>query len=626
MAGLGGTPVWRHGIVVAAVAGGAVLTGAGVIGSPSRDERFESKQVVVAPAGDDGVRITETVDIDFGSEERRGYQRQIPVNFGVPIDVEASSPDAPDGVDVEVIGGEARIRVGDPDVTLTGQHRYVLAYTLPDARLSSGDLALNIIDNEETLETQRFEVVVTGMQLDDVLCNVGAFGAEGGCELRSVADGTYRAAISPLAAGDGITVGATIVELTVPANVVAPQLPPREVDDDRLPVAISMVPLGLASGGAVFLWSRRRGRNEVFAGGAADAAYGTTTSRPPPSGMPLPPPSTATPLPAPRSNPPTTTTTKGGEARAVRLVTDDKLADLATIEFVPPTGIQPWQGAVLLGERIDDENVGAWFSGLAAREVLTFEREGHEPGAGDVVLRGGPRYDTASPDERTVLDPLFAGRESITLDSYDKQFAAAWREVRALEARSIAASGWWSSDPPKATAGGPSLILFVVLGIWVLIGAGSVLGAILGVFSSPLGAILFGIVLPAVAALAAYRTLLRVRSATGSALALRTESFRRFLAASEGRHVEWAWTHGLVREYSAWAVALGAASAWERALQASSVPPVEYVNGPLLVYSMGPSFSSAHTAPSSSGSAGSSGGFTGGSVGGGGGGGSSGSW
>ena len=127
----------------------------------------------------------------------------------------------------------------------------------------------------------------------------------------------------------------------------------------------------------------------------------------------------------------------------------------------------------------------------------------------------------------------------------------------------------------------------------------------------------------------AYRTLLPVRSATGSALALRTESFRRFLAASEGRHVEWAWKQGLLREYSAWAVALGAASAWERALAASSVPPVEYVSGPLLVYSMGPAFTSAHTAPSSSGGSGggfSGGGFSGGSVGGGGGGGSSGCW
>ncbi len=88
---------------------------------------------------------------------------------------------------------------------------------------------------------------------------------------------------------------------------------------------------------------------------------------------------------------------------------------------------------------------------------------------------------------------------------------------------------------------------------------------------------------------------------TGSALALRTESFRRFLQASEGRHVEWAWKQGLLREYSAWAVALGAAQAWERALKGSSVPPTEMTHGPLLVYYAASSFSSTTTAPSSSG-------------------------
>jgi uncharacterized membrane protein YgcG len=141
----------------------------------------------------------------------------------------------------------------------------------------------------------------------------------------------------------------------------------------------------------------------------------------------------------------------------------------------------------------------------------------------------------------------------------------------------------------------------------------------------PVGAIAFALVVPATVAFVVYRSMLPSRSAAGSALALRTESFRRFLVASEGRHVEWAWSKGLLREYSAWAVALGAAGAWERAMERSSVPPSELSMGPLLVYSMAPSFSSAHTAPSSTGGGGGGGGFSGG-VGGGGGGGSSGSW
>jgi uncharacterized membrane protein YgcG len=147
---------------------------------------------------------------------------------------------------------------------------------------------------------------------------------------------------------------------------------------------------------------------------------------------------------------------------------------------------------------------------------------------------------------------------------------------------------------------------------------------ILSLALGPPGAIAFALVVPAVAAVLMYRNLLPSRSAPGSALALRAESFRRFLVASEGQHVEWAWKHGLLREYSAWAVALGAADAWERAMERSSVPPAELSMGPLLVYSMAPSFSSAHTAPSSTGGGG-GGGFSGG-VGGGGGGGSSGSW
>ena len=134
---------------------------------------------------------------------------------------------------------------------------------------------------------------------------------------------------------------------------------------------------------------------------------------------------------------------------------------------------------------------------------------------------------------------------------------------------------------------------------------------------------------PAVVAFFAYKVMLSVRSATGSALALRTESFRRFLAASEGKHVDWAWQQGLLREYSAWAVALGAADAWGRALADSNVPaPERSLASPMLLYSMGPSFDSTRIAPSASGGGGSfgGGGFSGGSVGGGGGGGSSGSW
>jgi uncharacterized membrane protein len=226
---------------------------------------------------------------------------------------------------------------------------------------------------------------------------------------------------------------------------------------------------------------------------------------------------------------------------------------------------------------------------------------------------------------------MFGWRRQIHLGSYDKRFATAWRNVRVEQKRAIARSGWWTRHPPLGAGGLDALWQYLfVSGVSLL----AVFGALsaLGWNDTAAAAFLLAVAVPAIAAFALYRCLLPVRSAPGSALALRAESFRRFLKASEGRHVEWAWSQGVLRDYSAWAVALGAAEAWERAMKASTVPPAEFSTGPLLIHSIGPSWTSTYTPPSStstgggSGAGSSHGGYSAGSVGGGGGGGSSGSW
>ncbi|MCU1502986.1 MAG: hypothetical protein JWM12_2340 [Ilumatobacteraceae bacterium] len=579
---LGKIPRWRHVVVLVTVLVCSVLAFAGIIGAGNRDERFDAKYVTVQPAGADGVRITEVVDEDFGAQDRHGYQRIIPNDFGVPTDITASSPDANADVTTSTQFGQTTIRLGDPAATISGQHRYVLAYTLPDARLSTGQLALDIIGTDETLETLRFTVVVDGMQLVDPTCNVGSFNTSGGCTLAPDGD-DFRAVIAPLKAGEGITIGGDVVSVSSdPAAAPIPPLPARRADH-RLLLGLVLIPIGLLAAGAVYVIVRREGRNEVAAGGAADAAYGVTGS----------------------------TTT---------LVPDDRMAELASIEFVPPRGIEPWQGAVLLTERIDRGTVSAWFSGLIAREELTLDDSGPKP-----VLAWGPKADATHPATVAMLQPVMNGG-AVTLGTYNPQFAGLWRQIQSGQVREIGASGWWRRHPPHG--GGamqPSNVFALVVVLFVFAGSGVVAGAKL--LTSVPAAIALAVVLPALMALAMYWILLGSRSATGSGLAIRAESFRKFLAASEGKHVDWAWQQGLLREYSAWAVALGAADAWGRALAASNVPPNEVmISNPLLVYSMASAFASTTTAPQSSGGGGGGGGFSGGSVGGGGGGGSSGSW
>lgn len=556
------------------------LVAVGLLGGGIYDERYEAKQIVVMPVGDDGVRITEIVDDDFGTTERHGYERLIPNDFGQPQDIVVRAPHAEDDVYVTSIGDyQTRIRIGDPNITYIGQHRYELTYTLPNARISSGQLALDLSDGETDLETGRFEIVVTGFELTDPLCNTGAYGDVGGCEL--VRDGdVYRAVIEPLGPHQYVTIGGTITGLTEPVEVAAPALPKRRPDNSTA-WAIGLGALGALAAGGGFTMARRLGRNEVAGSNAADAAYA---------------------------------------AGSAHLVSDAELEAMATTEFEAPRGIRPWQGNMLLTEKVGTDTVSAWFSDMIAKEYLTLSGDSPQ------VLSRGPKADDAPPELHDDITKLFEVKGELEMGKYQPKLGSLWNRVLKDQQKEATASGWWTKFPPGTRPMFPKWI-----GVLVLFASGVVaISAWQQWLRAWPIAILAAFAIPAAFAGIAYRPLLPVRSAEGSALALRAESFRRFLEASEGKHVDWAWKHDLLREYSAWAVALGAADAWGRAIAGSTVPPQQAAlqSMPLIVHTNRGEWNQAHTkpAPPSSSSSHSSGGFSGGFSGGGGGGGSSGNW
>jgi hypothetical protein len=592
-------PFWKHLLVGLAIGAMTLLAGFGVIGagdeSVIRPEHFDAKQVTVWPDGADGVWVREVVDVDFGVNERRGYQRIVPNDFGVPTDVAAESPDANAQVDVVVVGQDTRIRLGDPGITFTGRHRYVLEYRLPDAKVESGRLDLDIIGNAETFETQRFEVVLTGFEFESIECLTGTREALGDCEFDRGDQDNLVAVIEPLTPGGGITVAGEIMSLTTPALPTIPD-PPGPIPSGFRPLGLVMIPLGLGAAALVFLVGRAAGSNTVLSGGAAEAAFGE--------------------LPVP-----------GDRTRRLDVATyrvpDSRLAELATIEFAPPRGLEPWQAAVVLREVVDDDTVAAWFSEMIADGAIVAS------GQDDAVrLERGADTSRLSAVDLGHLNRLFGQGDVVELGRYDEEFTATWKAIHAEQLAFASNSGWWSRGGPGGRVTTPSkvigtavVVLIAAMGFVALVALATTL-MFWQVLASPWIAVLVGVLVPLVTAAIVYRPMFASRTATGSALALRTESFRRFLAASEGRHVEWAWEHGLIREYSAWAVALGAAEAWSNAIKSSNIPDQQMAfSGPLVLYTAGSVFSSSHTAPSSAGGGGGLGG-----IGGGGGGGSSGSW
>lgn len=582
---------WARRIVAAVWVGGLLLLGlAGWLGSPVASERFTAKTIVIRPEGPDGLRVTEYVDMDTGSTRRRGFFRELPVTLGVPTNITATSPNAPADLSVEPSADAVLIRVGDPDVTIRGRFRYVLDYVLPRAGLSQGRLALDVVGVNDTMPTEVITVYVTGLTLSAPVCSTGGTGSVGGCSL--VPDDAGFVAATSLDGGEGLFVGGDVVGLTPPAAVPQPPLPKPRDDPATWPRAVVLA-LG-ASGVLLLTWwrSRRRGMNEVAGTSASDAAF------------------------------------TSGQGR--RLVTDAELERLATLEVAPPGGLTPWEGALLLHEAVTDRTVEAWWGHAAALGRIQLSEEGNT-----LVISNIPGSPRLSDSEEVALAELFAdGSGRYEVEGYDPRFASVWSKVAEHQKVTVDGRGWWKRPVHISQAGQAS----------ALVGAGILTALALGTFAvggwinrlEPVAAFRWLGSLPAALVVVvavscligwlASASLRAARTAQGSALAVRTLSFRRFLAESEGNHVEEAWKRGVLREYTAWAVALDAADTWRRAAHAARVPAeaMTALTASTLLMDHRTDIARARSEPSSGSSSGGGGGV--GSVGSGGGGGRSGSW
>ena len=225
--------------------------------------------------------------------------------------------------------------------------------------------------------------------------------------------------------------------------------------------------------------------------------------------------------------------------------------------------LTPAQGGVLLAEEVRPEHKVAWLIGAAVDGHLDLEGDGRPVTLVRLPRRqGAPTY---------LLDAVFGGRDRLTLGSYDPQFAAAWKLVGNELDGWRRTCGLW--DPACDRRRALARVFGVLAGVagLVVIGAGAPLAARAGA-GWLVGVAAGGLLAGAGAAAVVGAWELRVRTPAGSALWLRTESFRRFLATSEAHHAEEAARRGYLRQYTAWAVAVGELDRWSRAVAASSVP------------------------------------------------------
>ncbi|MGW0390577.1 DUF2207 domain-containing protein [Streptomyces sp. NPDC003042] len=480
----------------------------GLGGLVGNTERVSGLWVSAEIAEDGSARITEVIDYDFGygASSRHGIYRDIPDLAFDSRKADISTTE--DGVPVthELTRGDTsqtRITMGDPERANTGLRRYRLEYTLQDIA-RDGKLNWNAVGAGWKVDLDDIRIhVVAPYDLTGTRCVQGVTGSRQSCTAVEPEPGHLVVALDGLGAGGGVTLHSSGAVTGSVGGAAAPPAPPTGMPDgDAL-----MNPL----------------RSALLA--AATALAGALVT-----------------------------------ARLLRLAGRDRRADALTPRAVPPEGLSPAQGGILLAERVEPRHQVAWLLGAAIDGHVRIFGEERYP----TVRRTTRRDEHTDPATETVLGEMFAGRGEFDLGADDQRFRTAWHTLGDQLADWQRTSGLWDPAGERRSRTARRIgIAAAVLGL-VVATAHSPLGGWTGWEGWPI------VVAGAVVAGAGLALWLRAwelqgRTARGAALWGQAESFRRFMADPHPTDA--------TALYTAWAVALGELAAWQRVVTASTTEP-----------------------------------------------------
>src|SRR4051794_40152298 len=592
-------------VVLVACVAGMFVAGPAYAGLSERIVDYHS-DVTIEPDGT--VEVRETIVYDFGVVPKHGIFRTIPVRTDLsgkdgydrvfPLDVVSvsGSADTPAQYTVEDDGDNERIKIGDPDRTITGEHTYDIVYRMRGEMNTVADhdeLYLNAVGNEWAVTVEKATAVVHApADITQIACFSGAFGANLPCDSATKSGRDAQFSKNALASFQGMT-----FTVALPKGAVTPS--PLPILEERFNFTsafrvtsatggLAGAMLALLAGVVIFLvW--KLGRDRRYAGSAVEAAYG-----------------------------------KDGGPEVVAPIREGE----TPVEFEPPDGLRPGELGTLVDFDAGTLDVTATIIDLAVRGYLKIEEVEKEwyQFKHDWMLTKLEKDEPLRQYERSLYEGLFTSGDEVKLSDLKNTFAARMSKVREQLMDDAMSKGWFTRKP------GTVKVLWSVLGFFVLAG-GIALTVLLAIetHAALLGipVIILGILL-----LIASRWMPK-RTAKGYAVLRHTLGFKRFIDESEKHRAQFAERANIFSEYLPYAVVFGATDKWAKAFADLGNEPDTsswYVSSHAFNYAVfssaidGFATTSAGTLTSSPASSGSSGFSGGGFSGGGGGGGGGGSW
>lgn len=183
------------------------------------EERISNFRVNIDVREDASVRVTETITYDFGTNERHGIYRTIPVKYQArggsfrlrvsEVSVFEAERGAP--FTTSRTGNDLKIKIGDADALVTGKHTYAIEYVVDRAITYFDDhdeLYWNATGDEWQVPIDHAEAFVR-LPSDtslDVQCFIGPRGSTLPCESTGAVSGAALFTANNLGAQEGLTI------------------------------------------------------------------------------------------------------------------------------------------------------------------------------------------------------------------------------------------------------------------------------------------------------------------------------------------------------------------------------------------------------------------------------------
>lgn len=560
------------------------------------------------------VDVVEDIRVDFGALQKHGILRDIPVEYQYDADhmrriglqvIGVDNGARPVPYTTTTNGTFRELRIGDPNVLVSGPQRYRISYRLTgvlNPQQSTDELYWNVTGNGWPVGIGQATATVTAPAITKVTCYQGQSGSTAQCTSNFSGDTAHFTMTQPQSAGGGLTVVVAMPKGAVqvsPPDLVKIKSTAEKVRDfiGLGPLQITLAVLLTIAGFAAVLrhwWLDGRDR------WLGDVQYLT-----------------------------------GDEKERRRPLFAH---DTVVVEYTPPEvgrrgrRYRPAELGTLLDERADTLDVSATIVDLAVRGYLRITEIEKTWVFGKVdykLERLKPNGDELLEYEITLLDGLFKDGGEVLMSELAHEFYITLARVKQQLYEQVVKADHLFPTNPETVRNIHTGAAFVVIAL----GAGAVV--LLGAFLNA-GIVGGAVVLSGLLLLALSRSMSR-RTGVGRELYRRMLGFRQYMTVAETDRQRFNEQIGLFQEYLPYAMVFGCVDKWAKVFEDLGLQPQLdswYVSSAVFMpiafsaslqsfaSSMSTAISSTPGASGMSGFGGSGfgGGFSGGGIGGGGGG------